>query len=183
MNLSPLTPREARQMLDAGRAVLIDIREPVEFARERIPGARLASIEVIETVDFTADKDKGRAAIFHCASGARTRMNAERLVALGFRQNFVLDGGLQAWKHAGLPTRLDTSQPIELMRQVQIAAGSLVLLGALLAAFVDPRFVWLSGFVGAGLLFAGVTGFCGMARLLALMPWNRVAPHVEPQTA
>ena len=85
----------------------------------------------------------------------------------------MLEGGLEAWKKAGLPTALDTKQPIEIMRQVQITAGSLVLLGVALGFLVAPGFFLLSGFVGAGLTLAGATGFCGMAKLLALMPWNR----------
>ena len=89
----------------------------------------------------------------------------------------MLEGGLDAWKKAGLPVSLDRSQPIDIMRQVQIAAGSLVLLGVVLGAFVSPNFYALSGFVGAGLTFAGISGFCGMARVLGAMPWN------QPSTA
>ncbi|MDW8399764.1 MAG: DUF2892 domain-containing protein, partial [Acetobacteraceae bacterium] len=80
---------------------------------------------------------------------------------------------LEAWKAAGLPVAEDRRQPIELMRQVQIAAGSLVLVGVLLGALLHPGFFALSGFVGAGLVFAGATGTCGLAQLLRLMPWNR----------
>ena len=85
------------------------------------------------------------------------------------------EGGLDAWKKAGLPVSFDRSKPIDIMRQVQIAAGSLVLIGVMLGFLVNPGFYALSGFVGAGLLFAGVSGFCGMARLLGVMPWNRRA--------
>lgn len=114
--------------------------------------------------------------IFHGRSGARTKSNAPRLAAAA--QNcdvYILDGGLEAWKKAGLPVALDRSQPIDIMRQVQIVAGSLVLIGVVLGATVASGFYLLSGFVGAGLLFAGVSGFCGMARLLAMMPWNQRA--------
>lgn len=68
---------------------------------------------------------------------------------------------------------VDTKQPLELMRQVQMAAGGLILTGAALGTFVHPSFYGLCAFVGAGLFLAGATGFCGMARLLAVMPWNR----------
>ncbi|WP_312760251.1 rhodanese family protein, partial [Pulveribacter sp.] len=85
------------------------------------------------------------------------------------------EGGLDGWKRAGLPVLRDTSQPLELQRQVQIAAGSLVALGTALGAGVSPWFLLLPGFVGCGLVFAGVSGFCGMARLLVRMPWNRSA--------
>jgi rhodanese-related sulfurtransferase len=86
---------------------------------------------------------------------------------------YVLEGGIDAWIAAGLPTEHDRKAPLEIMRQVQIVAGMLVLAGVALGATVSPGFLLLSGFVGAGLTFAGATGFCGMARLLALAPWNR----------
>ena len=88
---------------------------------------------------------------------------------------FLLEGGLNAWKSAGLPTQIDRSKPIELQRQVQIAAGSLVLIGVALALTVSPAFIALSAFVGAGLTFAGISGWCGMAKLLGVMPWNKAA--------
>jgi hypothetical protein len=111
--------------------------------------------------------------IFHCRSGARTAANAQRLAAATDCQAYLLEGGIDAWKKAGLPVAIDRRQPIEIMRQVQITAGSLVVLGVVLGLLAAPAFLALSAFVGAGLVFAGVTGWCGMARLLALMPWNR----------
>ena len=103
----------------------------------------------------------------------RTRSNCDRLVAAIDGQAYVLEGGLDAWKQAGLPVDADRKAPIEIMRQVQLAAGSFVVTGALLAATVHPAFIWLSAFVGAGLVFAGASGWCGMAHLLARAPWNR----------
>ena len=87
----------------------------------------------------------------------------------------IVEGGIEAWKKAGLPVERDRNQPIELQRQVMIAAGSLVLLGVLLGQLFAAGFYVLPAFVGAGLAFAGVTGWCGMAKLLALLPWNRPA--------
>ena len=84
-------------------------------------------------------------------------------------------GGLDAWKAHGLPVKADRAQPIELMRQVQMTAGGLILIGAALGLLVHPAFWGLAAFVGAGLFLAGATGFCGMARMLAVMPWNRKA--------
>jgi rhodanese-related sulfurtransferase len=85
-----------------------------------------------------------------------------------------LEGGLLAWQAAQLPLEKRRGAPLPLMRQVQISAGALVLIGVVLSQTVAPGWIWLSGFVGAGLIFAGISGFCGMARLLALLPWNRV---------
>ncbi len=105
----------------------------------------------------------------------RTAANCERLAKSVGGPALVLEGGVDAWAAAGLPVDEDKKQPIEIMRQVQIAAGGLVLAGVVLGLLVHPVFFGLSAFVGAGLAFAGLTGFCGMARLLASAPWNRVA--------
>jgi hypothetical protein len=86
---------------------------------------------------------------------------------------YVLDGGVDGWAGAGLPVQTDAKAPMEILRQVQITAGSLVLGGVLLGFAVSPVWFGLSGFVGAGLVFAGVSGSCAMASVLALAPWNR----------
>ena len=170
-----IEPFEAKRRLDEGTAILVDIREPDEYAREHILGARLVPLGALDTTDFDRDRSSGKAVIFHCQSGRRTQANAAQLIAAGFRETYVLKGGLSGWREAGLPSHLDRSKPIELMRQVQIASGSLVLLGVLLAVLVSPWFVLLSAFIGGGLVFAGATGTCGMAHMLMLMPWNRPA--------
>ncbi|GAM97516.1 rhodanese-related sulfurtransferases [alpha proteobacterium U9-1i] len=162
-----------KEKLDSGNAILIDVRETDEHAREHILGARLAPLSAIDLHDF--DREKGKVAVFHCKSGMRTQANAARLIAKGFREAYFLDGGIEAWKAAGLPVHSNRKAPLEIMRQVQIAAGALILLGVSLGALINPAFFLLSGFVGAGLLFAGATGWCGMALLLKTMPWNRVA--------
>ena len=169
--LKTVTPGEAARMLREG-ATLVDVREPDEHARERIPGARNLPLSRLEEAELAVQQ--GRPVLFHCRSGARTEGNAARLAAkAGGCEAYVVAGGLEAWKRAGLPVAEDRRQPLELMRQVQIAAGSLVLLGVLLGALVSPWLYGLSAFVGAGLVFAGLTGTCGLARLLRLMPWNR----------
>jgi rhodanese-related sulfurtransferase len=172
-NLQTISPMRAAELVRGG-AVLVDVREADEHAREHIPGARhhaLTWINVGHRVEAG-----NTVLIFHCRSGARTKTNALKLAAAAQAcEAYILDGGLAAWKKAGLPVAHDRNQPIDIMRQVQIVAGTLVLIGVLLGAVVAPAFYLLSGFVGGGLLFAGVSGFCGMARLLGLMPWNRRA--------
>ena len=172
-SLNPISAPDLKRKLDTGAAILIDIRETDEHAREHILGARLAPLSAIDTHDF--DRDHGKAAVFHCKSGMRTQSNAAKLLARGFTEAYYLEGGIEAWKQAGLPVHANRKAPIEIMRQVQITAGSIVLLGAILSATVHPAFIWLSAFIGAGLLFAGASGWCGMAKLLGLMPWNRKA--------
>ena len=170
--LNPMTAHELKRRLDAGDAVLIDIRETDEHVREHILGARLAPLSAIDSHDFERDRDK--AAVFHCKSGMRTQANAARLLARGFGEAYFLVGGIEAWKAAGYRVHQNKKAPLEITRQVQIAAGSLILSGVALGWFVNPVFFGLSAFVGAGLSFAGITGWCGMAMLLKVMPWNRV---------
>lgn len=168
MTIATITPVEARRLIDAG-ATLIDIREPDEHARECIPGA--ISVPVSRLGELPAGS-----VVFHCKSGMRTSANAAALIyAADGAPCHVLEGGIDAWRNAGLPTRVDTAQPLEIMRQVQIAAGGLVLIGVVLGLIVAPAFFGVSAFVGSGLMIAGATGWCGMARLLRIMPWNRSA--------
>jgi rhodanese-related sulfurtransferase len=169
-DLQTISPECAADLVRRG-AVLVDIREADEHARERIPGARHHALSRLDAECPARPGDD--VLVFYCRSGARTRGQAARLSAAANCEAYILDGGLNAWKKAGLPVALDLSQPIDIIRQVQIAAGSLVLIGVLLGTFLAPGFYVLSAFVGAGLVFAGITGFCGMAHLLALMPWNR----------
>ena len=145
----------------------------MEHAREAIPGARPCPLSQLSPETLGARTEKAPAVIFHCQGGNRTRDNDQRLQACSQSQAYILEGGLAGWKAAGFATRIDRSRPIEIQRQVQIAAGSLILFGLLLAWLVAPSFILLTGFIGVGLIFAGASGWCGMARLLALLPWNR----------
>ena len=174
MSLHTIDPHQAKRLLDKG-AVLVDIRERDEYAREHIPGVRHLALSQLDVADLAALR--GRAVIFHCRSGARTRSNAAALAAKADEtcDVFMLDGGLEGWRKAGLPTVVDRRQPIELQRQVQIGAGGLALLGTILGLTVSPWFLAVPLFVGGGLMFAGLTGFCGMALLLQRAPWNRAA--------
>lgn len=169
--LSKLTPTDAAARIKAGDAVLIDIREPDEYAREHIPGAKSLPISSLDGSDLTLAS--GQHAIFHCKSGMRTDSNCARLAQHVRGEAFMLEGGLDAWRASGLPTAKDEKAPLEINRQVQITAGSLILIGVLLGWLVNPAFFGLSAFVGAGLMFAGISGWCGMATLLQAMPWNR----------
>ncbi|HWA44953.1 MAG TPA: rhodanese family protein [Hypericibacter adhaerens] len=182
-SLKPIDPRDLDAALKQGSAILIDIREPSEHARERIPGARSIPLSKLDDGSWPARIPPGKITVFHCKSGQRTAAQAGRLAAKVDGEARMLAGGIEAWKRSGLPVLFDRSAPIELQRQVQIAAGGLVFLGVLLAATVSPWFMLMSGFVGAGLMFAGITGYCGLARLLSLMPWNRRAGGGDPLTA
>lgn len=170
MTPQTVSPAEARDLMMRG-ARLIDVREADEYAREHIAGAQNAPLSGLAKIDANG----APAIIFHCRSGARTAANTARLADAASSPTYVLEGGLDAWRKAGLPVVADRRQPLELMRQVQLAAGGLVLVGVVLGFLLAPVFFGLSAFVGAGLMIAGATGWCGMARLLARMPWNRRA--------
>lgn len=169
--LHKLSPQQVRERIDAGRAVLVDIREADEFARSHVRGAQSQPLSTWEKAHLSIDPQAD--VIFTCRSGMRTAGACDRLAARVNGDAFVLDGGLDAWAKAGLPVETNADAPMEIMRQVQIAAGTLVLIGVILGFLVAPAWFALSAFVGAGLTFAGVSGFCGMARLLMLAPWNR----------
>jgi rhodanese-related sulfurtransferase len=166
MSLKPVTPLEASDLIAKG-AKLVDVRNSDETARIFIPGALRHPLPELIPGQFS-----GQTIIYHCRTGNRTDTSAIQLAATT-EHGYVLTGGLNAWQAAGLPVKEDRSRPIEIMRQVQIGAGGLVLLGVVLGALVNPAFHGLSAFVGAGLVFAGASGFCGMAKVLALAPWNR----------
>jgi rhodanese-related sulfurtransferase len=161
-----------KSWLDRGEAVLVDVREVGEFARESIPGATLVPLSTFAPAKVPAAN--GKKLVVSCLSGKRSTNAQAQLAAAGIAAvNFA--GGITEWKQAGYPIRENKSAPLPIMRQVQIAAGSLVVIGAALGTFAHPGFYALSAAVGAGLVFAGVTGWCGMASLLGLLPYNRRA--------
>jgi rhodanese-related sulfurtransferase len=152
------------------RVRVIDVREPMEYASGHIAGSLNVPLARITEADLPSGP-----LVLVCHSGNRSSQALSRLLQNGHPHPLAdLEGGIPAWQQAGQPVHKLKNAPLPLMRQVQIAAGSLVLLGVILSQALAPGWIWLSGFVGAGLVFAGVSGFCGMARLLAVMPWNRV---------
>lgn len=170
--LAPIGAENLRARLKAREVTLVDIREPDEYAHEHIDGAVSMPLSRLEDGRLTLEAHGD--VVFHCKSGMRTNSNCARLAAHVDGKAFMLEGGLDAWKRAGLPVRADKEAPLELNRQVQITVGVLILTGAALGAFAHPAFYALSALMGAGLTFAGVSGRCGMAHLLARAPWNRV---------
>ena len=168
--LPNISPAEALKMLQDNKARLVDVREADELAALRVPGAEAAPLSVISWMDLrpaTAELP----IIFTCNSGNRTTKNSDLLQKLAAGPAWQMEGGVSAWAKQGLPVET-TQQPLPIFRQIQIGAGGLVLAGVL-GSFVWPSMLWLSAFVGAGLIFAGVTGFCGLGLLLAAMPWNK----------
>lgn len=171
MSLKTISVAQARE-LHAKGALLIDVREPGEFAREHIPGAQLHPLSTLK--QQRPDTAKAEVVVFMCQSGMRTNAAAANLKISTDCDAYILEGGLSGWKQAGLPTETNDAvkAPLSLVRQVLIVAGSAAAIGFALGVMVDPAWHALSGLVGAGLAFAGFTGFCPLATLLARMPWN-----------
>jgi len=169
--LKEVDAAELRESLDAGQAVVVDVREPDEHQREHIPGSVLVSLSSFAPEDVPRHDE--RRVVLHCGSGVRSAEAARTLLDAGWPEVLHLRGGIKAWKAAGLDTVRRKGAPIPVMRQVQLAVGLGVLAFTILGATVSPWFLIGSAFFGAGLAFAGATGSCGMASLLRLMPWNR----------
>jgi rhodanese-related sulfurtransferase len=174
-----VTPAELARLRSSGKPVqLIDVRTPAEFAEIHVDFARNVPLDQIQP-EALMPGGRGEALFVICRSGNRGKQACQKLEAAGL--NVVnVEGGTQAWEAAGLPVVRGTRKVISLERQVRIAAGFLVLLGAVLAMVVHPYFAALSAFIGAGLMFSGITDTCGMAMLLARMPWNQVKSSNEP---
>lgn len=182
MNHFPRNPgnveRGSPQAVNARRSdcLLLDVRTPVEFESAKIGGAVLRSMGGIDPEEVATLAGERGEVVLICQSGSRAKKVAAQLAGKLAVPVTVLKGGLQAWEAAGLPLTRSTAQGravISLERQVRIVAGSLVLLGTVLGVGVHAGFLALAAFVGAGLIFAGVTDTCGMGLFLARMPWNR----------
>ena len=173
--MKTISPAHLQQLLDADAGVsLIDVRTPVEFAEVHAPLAKNVPLDQFDpkALATSGQLSKDQPVYLLCRSGGRATKAAEKLTQQGFDHAVVVEGGTLAWIEAGLSVNRGTTKVISLERQVRIAAGSLVLTGVLLAIFVHPYFIGISAFVGAGLIFAGITDWCGMGLLLAKLPWN-----------
>ncbi len=165
---------ELRSVLDAGgRCSLIDVREYPEYAAGRIREARLIRLGEIELRSGEISRDAPVYLI--CRSGRRAAIAQEKLQALGFKEVYNVRGGMLDWEASRFSVVRDERAPWSLERQVRLVAGSLVFVSVLLSVTVSEYFLWIAGFIGAGLTFAALTDTCAMGMLLARMPWNAAA--------
>jgi rhodanese-related sulfurtransferase len=170
--MKTISPVELQNLLTTQPSLpVIDVRTPVEFAEVHVPQARNVPLDELKPGSLLLQKDQP--VYLLCRSGQRATKAADKFAKEGFLQPVVVEGGTLAWIEANLPVTRGTVKVISLERQVRIAAGAIVFTGVLLARFVNFNFIWLSGFVGAGLIFAGITDFCGMGLLIAKLPWNK----------
>jgi len=153
---------------------LLDVRTPAEYAAVHVPQARNEPLTELnpKVLYETGLLTKDQPVYLLCQAGGRAMKALEKFETEGYHHGVVIEGGTQAWIEAGFPVERGMVKTISLDRQIRIAAGSLVLIGVLLSLFVNYSFIALSGFVGAGLVFSGITDWCGLGLLLAKAPWN-----------
>lgn len=169
--IKQISPQELQQWLDNDEAILLDVREPDEFQAERIPRAINIPLSSVQKDSLPPHPD--HKLVVHCQSGSRSSEAAKKISeADKDRKIWNLEGGIIAWKEANCKTIVVEKDHMALNRQVQIAVGGTVLIASILGYFLHPAWLFISGFFGAGLLNAGLTGWCGMAKMLSKMPWN-----------
>ena len=172
MNIQTVDPITLKKWLDSREAILIDVREPAEFASEHIEGSTLLPLGKIDKNLLPAMT--GQKLVIHCRKGGRGQSACEKLrLQMPNLDIYNLAGGIEAWSAAGLPIASSGKKILPLDRQVQLTIGIVLITASVLGATFGSGFFLVTGFIGVGLCFAGLTGFCGLARLLALMPWNR----------
>ena len=174
MSISTISPLDLSRLWSNGKELdLIDVRTPVEYREVHAVAARNVPLDQLDPATVVQARGATSEPLYMiCRSGGRGQLACERFLKAGYPNVVNVEGGTQAWEASGLAVVRD-KKVISLERQVRVAAGLLVCSGALLSWLVHPAFVALSAFVGAGLVFAGISNTCGMGLLLARMPWNK----------
>jgi len=170
-----ITPQALDALIKSTQTIeLIDVRTPTEYRDCHITSARNIPLDSLDPKAVMKSRKLPLKAPLYiiCQAGNRSLKACEQFHALGFTQIVNIEGGTRAWKDKGLPV-IHGQTSVSIERQVRIVAGSLVLIGALLGMLVHPAFIALSAFVGAGLVFSGITNSCAMAMILMKMPWNK----------
>jgi rhodanese-related sulfurtransferase len=176
MSVKTISPQQLHELVQSDEGItLIDVRTPVEYREVHVNFAQNVPLDQLNASAVTAGRSDSMMPLYViCRSGSRGKQACDRLQAAGFTNVVNVEGGTQAWDQAGLPV-VRGKKAVSLERQVRILAGLMVVIGAVLSVLANPNWILLSGFVGAGLVFAGITDSCGMAMILARMPWNQIA--------
>lgn len=158
--------------IDSGEAVVVDVREPAEYAAESIACATLLPLAAISKASLP--NYRGKKLVIHCRKGGRGGSACEKLLAEDPNLDiYNLEGGINSWIEAGYPIASSGGFVLPLDRQVQLTIGLTLLAGSFIGFFLTPLLFILTGMVGVGLTIAGLTGFCGLAKVIAKMPWNQ----------
>jgi rhodanese-related sulfurtransferase len=171
MSFQSISPEKLQELMQKNEAMLIDVREPAEYEAENINGSKNIPLSQVNFSQIPADNKK---IVIHCNKGGRGGSACEKLI--GENPNaelYNLEGGIRAWIEAGLPVNKSASKFIPLDRQVMIAIGVLLIFFNILASAISPNLFYFTGLIGAGLIFAGFSGICALAMLIAKMPWNQ----------
>ena len=164
-----ITVNELNQLMQSQQVTLIDVREEFEYNAANISGAHLIPLAKINKASLPKTN---KPIVIHCKLGGRSAKACMQLLAEDPELDVAsLDGGIEAWQAAGFKVNKSAKLPVD--RQTQIAIGLIIFLSSLLGFTVHSNFYYIPAFMGLGLIFAGVSGFCGMAKLMAKMPWNR----------
>ncbi|MAX24979.1 MAG: sulfurtransferase [Phycisphaeraceae bacterium] len=176
MTLSLISPTEFNLLSQNQKTVLLDVRTPVEYAQVHAQKAVLEPLDQLDPQKAASRHgfSKQDAVYVICKSGGRAKTAGQKFIDAGFEKVISVEGGTDAWVAANLPVVRSASRTLPLQQQVFIVVSIMILSGVLLGHFVHPAWLLLAGFAGCGLLFAGLTGYCGMAMMLAKMPWNQV---------
>ena len=174
MPLKTIDAKTLKTWLDNHEAVLVDVREPAEHAAEHIKGATLLPLANVSK--STLPSCAGKKLVIHCRKGGRGGAACEKLLAEDPSLDiYNLEGGMEAWNAAGLAVASSGKVFPPLDRQVQLTIGLLLIAASMLGVLFSPAWFLFTGLIGAGLTVAGLTGFCGLARVMAKMPWNQGA--------
>jgi len=181
MSIATITPQElSRLQQENGATRILDVRSPAEFDAVHATTADNVPLDQLNPSEYLAKNAVNGDPIYViCKMGGRSMKACEQLAAAGHSNVVNITGGTDAWVAAGLPHVEGEGKIMPLDCQVRVMAGSLVAIGALLGFFVHPAWVFLSLFIGCGLVYSGVTNTCGMAAVLAGMPWNQTKKKSE----
>lgn len=161
-----------KHWLETDDAIIVDVREPAEHMSEKIKGATLLPLNAISQNDLPPTQ--GKKLVIHCRSGKRSTNACEKLLAKDPElEVYNLEGGISAWEAAGYPVVRPDMFFLPLDRQMHLVIGLLLITCSLLGYILSPIWFLLTGIIGAGLTISGLTGFCGLAMIIAWMPWNR----------
>ena len=172
MSFKTVDAKTLKKWLDKGEAVLVDVREPAEYTAENITYSTLLPLSGVSKA--TLPDYAGKKLVIHCRKGGRGGSACEKLLAEDPSLDiYNLEGGITSWIEAGLPIASSGTFFLPLDGQVQLTIGLTLLMGSIVGFFLTPLVFLLTGIIGVGLTIAGLTGFCGLATLMAKMPWNK----------
>lgn len=170
--INSISAEQLKELSHNPNLKIFDIREKDEYERDHIIGAQNVPSSILDTYNFK-DLKETDIVVFYCELGCETNKCKAKLEKLPLKEVKILEGGLDAWRKIGCTVVKNEMAPLPIMRQVQIMAGGLVVLGVILSYTISPSWILLSGLVGIGLIGSGISGYCGMARLLMKLPYNQ----------